>query len=214
MADQSPIAVALASRSEEAARWCDWLEAAGVRVTRCADRAAVGALRPRPSVAILDAAHVAGEPGASAGAATLAGVPVIVMGDESLARLAGEGATLLPRSSSRAALVGTVLAMSAGLHVAGRAAAAAPSGDRRGGSDHAIVGQDEEAAWLSEAPTARELQVLALVGLGLTNRAVAERLGLSGHTVKFHLASAYGKLGARGRTQAVRRAIRRGWIAI
>jgi DNA-binding CsgD family transcriptional regulator len=56
--------------------------------------------------------------------------------------------------------------------------------------------------------------VLTLVALGLTNRAVAERLGLSGHTVKFHLASVYGKLGARGRTQAVRRAIRRGWIAI
>jgi DNA-binding CsgD family transcriptional regulator len=77
--------------------------------------------------------------------------------------------------------------------------------------------EEEDAAvdaWWSESPTPREREVIALAALGLTNGAIAARLGVSGHTVKFHLASIYAKLGARGRTQAVRRAIRRGWIAI
>ena len=65
-----------------------------------------------------------------------------------------------------------------------------------------------------ERMTARELQVLELLADGLANKAIAARLGVSDETVKFHLSSILGKLGVANRTEAVRRAIRLGLIAI
>jgi DNA-binding NarL/FixJ family response regulator len=65
---------------------------------------------------------------------------------------------------------------------------------------------------LVEPLTPREQEVLSLVADGLRNRAIAERLGISEHTVKFHLAAVFGKLGATSRTDAVRRAFRLGLI--
>ncbi len=76
----------------------------------------------------------------------------------------------------------------------------------------AAVFTDEETAGPGEDMTARELDVLAALGDGLGNRAIAERLGISEHTVKFHLASIYGKLGATTRAEALRRAFRRGLV--
>jgi DNA-binding NarL/FixJ family response regulator len=52
--------------------------------------------------------------------------------------------------------------------------------------------------------TQRELDILAAVSRGLSNRAVGEELFLSDHTVKFHLHRIYGKLGVANRTQATR----------
>ena len=63
-----------------------------------------------------------------------------------------------------------------------------------------------------EALTPREHDVLTLLAEGAGNRAIAERLGISDHTVKFHLSAIFGKLGVTTRTAAVRRALRRGWI--
>ena len=65
-----------------------------------------------------------------------------------------------------------------------------------------------------EPLTARELDVLRLLAEGLPNKAIAVRLGISDQTVKFHVASIGGKLGARNRTDAVRLAIRRGLVEI
>lgn len=65
-----------------------------------------------------------------------------------------------------------------------------------------------------EPLTAREIQVLELLAEGLANKAIAARLGISDQTVKFHVASISGKLGAVNRTDAVRRAVRRGLIAL
>jgi DNA-binding NarL/FixJ family response regulator len=65
-----------------------------------------------------------------------------------------------------------------------------------------------------EPLTAREVEVLELLTEGLSNKAIASRLGISDQTVKFHVASICGKLDAANRTDAVRRAIRRGWVAI
>jgi DNA-binding NarL/FixJ family response regulator len=70
---------------------------------------------------------------------------------------------------------------------------------------------DEE---IPEPLTAREVQVLELLAEGLPNKAVARRLGISDQTVKFHVASLSSKLGAANRTDAVRRAVRRGLIAL
>jgi len=63
-----------------------------------------------------------------------------------------------------------------------------------------------------EALTPREHDVLMLLAEGAGNRAIAERLGISDHTVKFHLSAIFGKLGVTTRTAAVRRALRHGWI--
>jgi DNA-binding NarL/FixJ family response regulator len=67
---------------------------------------------------------------------------------------------------------------------------------------------------LTEPLTPREIEVLELVSEGLSNKAVAERLGISDQTVKFHLASITGKLGAANRTDAVRRAVRAGLVTL
>jgi DNA-binding NarL/FixJ family response regulator len=63
-----------------------------------------------------------------------------------------------------------------------------------------------------EPLTAREVDVLDSLAQGLSNRAIAGRLGISEHTVKFHLASIFGKLDVTTRIGAVRRALRRGLI--
>ena len=67
---------------------------------------------------------------------------------------------------------------------------------------------------LIESLTTREQDVLALVADGLSNREVAHQLAISEHTVKFHLASIFGKLGVSTRTEAVQKGIRLGVIQI
>jgi DNA-binding NarL/FixJ family response regulator len=65
-----------------------------------------------------------------------------------------------------------------------------------------------------EPLTHREVEVLELLAEGLPNKAIAARLGISDQTVKFHVAAISGKLGAANRTDAVRRAVRRGLITL
>ena len=65
-----------------------------------------------------------------------------------------------------------------------------------------------------EPLTAREVEVLELLAEGLPNKSIATRLTISDQTVKFHVASICGKLGAANRTQAVRLAVRRGLISL
>ena len=67
---------------------------------------------------------------------------------------------------------------------------------------------------LIESLTTREHDVLALVADGLSNREIARALAISEHTVKFHLASVFGKLGVSTRTEAVQRGVRLGVIEI
>lgn len=62
--------------------------------------------------------------------------------------------------------------------------------------------------------TPREVQVLQLLSEGLPNKAIASRLGISEHTVKFHVNAIMGKLGAQSRTDAVMRATRSGLIIL
>ncbi len=76
---------------------------------------------------------------------------------------------------------------------------------------HQPSGGDVEEAF-DEPLTPREVQVVELLAEGLPNKAIAARLGISDQTVKFHLASIAGKLGAANRTDTVRRAVRRGLI--
>lgn len=60
--------------------------------------------------------------------------------------------------------------------------------------------------------TARELQVVQLLAEGLSNKLIADRLGISDHTAKFHVNGVLAKLGASTRTEAVVEAVRRGVV--
>ena len=66
----------------------------------------------------------------------------------------------------------------------------------------------------SEEITSRETDVLRMLAEGLVNKDIATRLGISEHTVKFHISSILDKLGASTRTEAVALGIRRGLIPI
>ena len=83
-------------------------------------------------------------------------------------------------------------------------------------SPDGIAGADPDASSeeVEEPLTPRERDVLELVALGLSNHAIAARLGISDHTVKFHLASIFGKLDVTTRTGAVRRGLTRGLITV
>ena len=76
------------------------------------------------------------------------------------------------------------------------------------------AGGANEAADLVETLTAREREVLQMLAQGRGNREIAARLKISEHTVKFHVASILGKLGASTRTEAVSVALRRGLILL
>jgi DNA-binding CsgD family transcriptional regulator len=67
---------------------------------------------------------------------------------------------------------------------------------------------------LAEALTPRELDVLQLLSQGLANKLIARRLGISEHTVKFHVNAILGKLGAQSRSEAIVQALRLGLVAL
>ncbi len=105
---------------------------------------------------------------------------------------------ILPLESSASELCAAVRALSEGLIVG------APQ----------LLSNSEEAAVERGPLTEREAQVLELLARGLANKQIAVELGISEHTVKFHISSIYAKLNAANRTQAVREGLRNGWILL
>jgi len=69
-------------------------------------------------------------------------------------------------------------------------------------------------AELAEPLTPREREVLEMLASGLVNKEIAAKLSISEHTVKFHVASILGKLGAATRTEAVSLGFRRGLVLL
>jgi DNA-binding NarL/FixJ family response regulator len=67
---------------------------------------------------------------------------------------------------------------------------------------------------LSEPLTARESEVLGLLGGGLSNKMIARELHISEHTVKFHISSLYSKLGVNNRAEAVSQGARHGLLSL
>jgi DNA-binding NarL/FixJ family response regulator len=108
---------------------------------------------------------------------------------------------VLPRGVDTPALEAALSAVLEGLTVADPVLEPSP---------HEPGGLDETA----EELTPRELEVLVLIAEGLSNRAIAARLGIRESTVKDHVLSMLDKLGAQSRTEAVTIALRRGLIAI
>jgi DNA-binding NarL/FixJ family response regulator len=80
--------------------------------------------------------------------------------------------------------------------------------------DSALTPQRTGDEPLAEPLTARESEVLRFLADGLGNKEIAIRLGISEHTIKFHIRSILGKLGASSRTEAVSRGLRSGLIEL
>ena len=76
------------------------------------------------------------------------------------------------------------------------------------------IGQPTIQSGERKSLTQRELEIVKLVSEGLSNKAVARRLGISAHTVKFHLEAVFAKLGAASRADAVARGLRGGLILL
>jgi DNA-binding NarL/FixJ family response regulator len=123
------------------------------------------------------------------------GPPVVALG----AADAGQ-AGLLPCDATAAQIDAAIRSVAAGLIV--RAADPRRPGFRAIG--------DEEAPLL----TPREIEVLAAIGDGLSNKAVARQLGISLHTVKFHVEALLRKLGASSRTEALHKGLKQGLIEL
>ncbi len=117
---------------------------------------------------------------------------------------AGIGA-ILPTGASPEQLVAAMQAATAGLIVMHRGAI---------GSNFPGAPASRPLAELPEPLTRREREVLQMLASGLGNKEIATRLTISEHTVKFHVASILGKLGAASRTEAVALAIRHGLVLL
>ena len=103
-----------------------------------------------------------------------------------------------------------------GVEVVGEAGSIAAAQDLGVAADAWVVaaGEDDGEPRLQEPLTAREREVVELLAQGLPNKSIAARLGISDQTVKYHVASICGKLGAANRTEAARLALRRGIIPL
>jgi len=140
-----------------------------------------------------------------------AGIPVLVLsaGLDALDALQAGAAAVLSEDMGGAALGSAVRAVAHGLTVF--------TGDMRdqllGHSDlHGLAQAEDEFAAVEL--TEREMQVLALLAEGASNKSIARSLAITPHTAKFHVASIVAKLGATGRTEAVAKAMRMGLLMI
>jgi two-component system, NarL family, response regulator YdfI len=129
-------------------------------------------------------------------------------GPRTIAKLLKAGVrSILPRGSEADEIVSAVYAAHSG-HVLLSSEAAERLASAYSDSDPG------EAEMPIDEITPREAEVLRMLAEGLVNKDIAARLGISDHTVKFHISSILDKLGASTRTEAVTLGIRRGWIPI
>ena len=105
---------------------------------------------------------------------------------------------ILPLDASAEELLAAVHALSQGLIV----------------GDVSLLFPNEEETSDRGPLTDRESEVINLLAKGMANKQIAFALGISEHTVKFHVSSIYTKLDVTNRTEAVREGLRAGWIAL
>jgi two-component system nitrate/nitrite response regulator NarL len=134
------------------------------------------------------------------------GGPVLVVltgGESRVPDLLGAGARgVLTRETDGARLMAALQAAALGLVVVDERLSAGAL--RRRAAAEPLV----------ETLTPREIEVLQLIGQGLSNRAIAERLAISEHTAKFHVNAILGKLGAQTRAEAVALGVRSGLLLL
>lgn len=148
---------------------------------------------------------------ADEGARVTPGV-VILVDEGDLARFADAvhagGRALLRRDAAPNEILAAVAAAAAGLLTVAPQWLDAITSPRSARARNAADGTPQ-------APlSGRELEVLGLIGEGLPNKQIAARLGISEHTVKFHVASIFAKLHATTRAEAVMNGARRGMIIL
>jgi len=138
---------------------------------------------------------------------TFDAVPVVLLSDEPFDTWdhAGPVRAWLPLHATPNEIAAAIAAASEGLAVITPAQSEALFGAPR---------PTRPAVDLSEPLSPREMQVLRMLAEGLGNKEIAWQLGISDHTVKFHVASILGKLHASTRTEAVALGIRQGLVPI
>ena len=158
----------------------------------------------RPDVILWDLSDADRRTSAELAAVLALAPPVIVLGEDDMliAEAVAAGAKgALPRDVDPAPLVAAVRAVSEGLVVIDPTFPAS-----------VLPTRSELSGAATEELTPREIEVLQLVAEGLPNKQIASHLGISEHTVKFHVDAILGKLGAHSRTEAVTRAARLGLL--
>lgn len=211
--ESSPAALPLGSAPEDAAPSAPTREPVDVVLAELDDAVGAEAL-----VALIQATQPRGGVVTIGGIGGMRAAPALPTALPSVA-LAGTfgplGFGLLPRDASAEEIVAAVDAVGHGLVVLDRTAAQAvlASAARADGTE-AGSGAVERRLGPGEALTTRELEVLQLLAEGLPNKIIANRLHVSEHTAKFHVASIMTKLGAASRTEAVTQAARRGLLIL
>jgi NarL family two-component system response regulator YdfI len=143
-----------------------------------------------------------------------AGIGVVVLIDEPsvgwTARALQAGVrAILPRESSENEIVSAVLAVDRGLVLLDPEVTKELASQTR-----TVTSTPENTADSLEELTPREIEVLRLMAEGFGNKQIAARLGISDHTVKFHISSILAKLSVSSRTEAVTQGIRMGLIVV
>ena len=194
------------TRSELTARLAAHPECAVVEALASADDLAAAATAADPDVIVWDLGDDPETALARLADAQSLRLPILVIVEDDrdgIRALALGAAGLLSRAADAERLVLAARAALGGL-LALDPAVAGVAGTPR----------DPDAGVPVETLTGREREVLRLMAEGLANKLVAERLGISEHTAKFHVHAILGKLGTQSRTEAVVRAVRLGLITI
>jgi DNA-binding NarL/FixJ family response regulator len=155
--------------------------------------------QPEIEVVASGANVILAEEASGAGAAA----PVVVLTDETPVRdaLRAGARAVLPRDATPGQIIAAIYAAAAGL-------VAVPA------AESACITPQVRVEEIAEPLTPREMDVLEMLGEGLSNKLIAYRLSISEHTAKFHVNSILAKLNAATRTEAATRGIRLGLIKI
>ncbi|WP_309491412.1 helix-turn-helix transcriptional regulator [Trinickia mobilis] len=139
-------------------------------------------------------------------------LPLVVLTDDAdsdwiLDGLPSDATAILPRNAMPGEIVVSIEAVIAGLCVLSPEKLARLMAGR-------TLPRQMASDVLFETLTLREIEVLAMLADGLGNKEIARQLDISDNTVKFHLSSIFGKLGATNRTEAVMLGMRHGFIMV
>lgn len=158
----------------------------------------------RPDVVLLDLDPERSEPWGE-----LEGVPLVVLAPDPWLSWTAEALqagvrAILPQESTPQEIIATIEAVAAGLVVV------SPEVMEALIPEISVAAPEEIRSPL----TSREIEVLTLMAEGMGNKTIAKRLGISEHTVKFHIGSIFTKLNVSSRTEAVMAGARQGLILV